>query len=365
MLNYYINFPSVSEYIFVDLHAEQAYGSIDMQSSSDKFERGIHARTLTQSVINNIYISLQTDISLMNSKVVIVDFKHLEAIQPNLSETFVKIIKLILTVTNRIFLVNIDDDIMTDVSKLIKGIKEQCSSTMPQLITQDNRIIYALYDVGRGESLPKNWTTIKEMLFNQMLESYLGSVTKDLEDELTSSPVYANKYIDIKRLIENTKLCNYSIYLLGIKIKNKFLKENNSIKLFCQSLNSSYIAIILSRLLCIDLVFIDHLGPIANLYKMKSATFIPNNEYIIVSDVICLGTETKRVESVIQINGGTCIGNACIVQCKSTKRIQENNCALLTITEQYNPLNYFIYTDFCNVCERGAKRAKASNSSSV
>ena len=63
--------------------------------------------------------------------------------------------------------------------------------------------------------------------------------------------------------------------------------------MICQSLNGSYLASVLSSLLGLDLFIIDGVGPINKLYRSLGATIETGKKYIVVSDVVCLGTEFK------------------------------------------------------------------------
>ena len=177
---------------------------------------------------------------------------------------------------------------------------------------------------------------------------FLENVTKynqsqpDEKLEHTSSSVSLTTYVDIKRfIIEKRSFMLYSIYRLAMKIQNHWLKNDVIHKkkpiLVCQSLNGSYIAAVLASLLDLDLYMLDQVGPINKLYKAIGAKIKADADYIVVSDMVCMGTEVKIVKNIIEYLGGNYIGNVALVrtflkQFNNTEEvllINKNNCKQL------------------------------------
>jgi len=100
--------------------------------------------------------------------------------------------------------------------------------------------------------------------------------------------------------------------------KDSFESKDKPI-LICQSLNGSIIASVLSSLLGLDLFIIDGIGPINKLYRSLGATIETGKKYIVVSDVVCLGTEVKITKNIIEYLGGVYFGNVSIVRIESIK----------------------------------------------
>ena len=147
-----------------------------------------------------------------------------------------------------------------------------------------------------------------------------------------SSSVYLSSYIDIKKFITLDKpFVLYCIYRLAKKIFLKWIIEENNDSfnakdmpiLICQSLNGSYIASVLSFLLGLDLFIIDSIGPINKLYRSLGATITTGKKYIVVSDVVCLGTEVKITKNIIEYLGGIYSGNVSIVRIASIENYND------------------------------------------
>ena len=160
--------------------------------------------------------------------------------------------------------------------------------------------------------------------------------------EHTSSSVSLSTYIDIKRfIIEKRSFMLYSIYRLALKIQAHWLKNDAIHKkkpiLVCQSLNGSYIASVLASLLDLDLYMLDQVGPINKLYRAIGAKIKADADYLVVSDMVCVGTEVKIVKNIIEYLGGNYIGNVALVraflkQFSNTEEvllIDKNNCKQL------------------------------------
>jgi hypothetical protein len=118
--------------------------------------------------------------------------------------------------------------------------------------------------------------------------------------------------------------------------------------LFCQTLSGAFIGSILSDLLGLDLFIIDHLGPINKLYNSVLFKKIDASaNYIVVSDVLCLGTEVKNAKSIIEFSGAKYIGNVSFVRIESRKEKDvdfKDIEYLFRINEKYNPVKYSIST---------------------
>lgn len=158
-----------------------------------------------------------------------------------------------------------------------------------------------------------------------------------------SSSVKLTSYIDIKRfIVEERPFMLFAIYRLAVKMQAHWLKEHYSSYrkpiLVCQSLNGSYVASVLSSLLNLDLYILDQVGPINKLYRSLGAKVKVDADYIVVSDMVCLGTEVKIVKNIIEYLGGNYVGNVTIVRAKSVReydnteevfKIDESNCEQL------------------------------------
>ncbi|MDY8136085.1 hypothetical protein [Aquimarina sp. 2201CG5-10] len=191
-----------------------------------------------------------------------------------------------------------------------------------------------------------------KILFENNFKTKIKNYIVDHEKPHTSSFVYLTSFVDIKKFISNEKpSLIYSLYVLAMKIKSKWkldLKENPI--LICQSLNSSYLVSILSTFLKLDILIFDSIGPVNNLYNRLDNNISEKRKYIIVSDLVCLGTEVKIVKNIINFIGGKCLGNISLIKTETLNNsdIKKINATIsvFSIKKSNNKeLNYNITTD--------------------
>lgn len=136
-----------------------------------------------------------------------------------------------------------------------------------------------------------------------------------------------------------------------MKIKNEWGKElDQKPILVCQSMNSAYIVSVLSILLKLDILILDKIGPIHTLYTRMDKSFSENRKYIVVSDLVCLGTEAKIVKNLILFMGGKYLGNVSLVKTETLEKAHikrtDATKAVFSINRENNrELNYSITTD--------------------
>ena len=162
-----------------------------------------------------------------------------------------------------------------------------------------------------------------------------------------SSSVYITKYIDVKRMISDDKaFFIYCLYKLSLIVRKQWLAKKPT--LVCQNLNSSYIASILSSFLKFDILVFDKLGPTNKIYSTLDNKIETDKEYLIVSDVVALGTEMKIAKSLITFLGGKYLGNISLIRIETLHpevKQYGNTSSLFTISKDNNPIEYQILTE--------------------
>jgi hypothetical protein len=280
---------------------------------------------------------------------------------------------------NQFLVLNFDGikNIQNNLSPVISGFKKYCkelifinvkSSILNELglldLFQDlNRIysdsdIYDRFFLSPNEIEPIINSTIEVFnnKFKELLKSeYIDEIT-DLEKQFhSSSSVYIPRWINIKRFISNDKeFFTYSIYNLAFKTYNKWKDEfekrpSEKPVLVCQNLNSSYIASVLSTFLKTDLLILDQIGPINKMYSILDSKVENNRKYIVVSDVVCLGTEVKIAKSLIEFLGGIYLGNISIIRIQTIspehKKYENAECVFVIDRNNNTEIEYQIKTD--------------------
>lgn len=200
-----------------------------------------------------------------------------------------------------------------------------------------------------------------EKKFIERMEDSESSYIIDREEDQQfshSSNVNLPKYINIKAFIEKKEISLLGLYLLYKKakqsglIKDKYNDENKPL-LFFSSMAGAYLASIFSKLADIDMVFLNHLGPKRKLYReLHKEQLLADRDYLIISDVVCLGAEIERAKTLIEYAGGKLKGMLSVVLVevvsnRPNKEKEIDKISLLNLTGKNNKtINYQIITDF-------------------
>jgi hypothetical protein len=106
------------------------------------------------------------------------------------------------------------------------------------------------------------------------------------------------------------------------------------------------------------LLVFDKIGPITKLYNKLENHNFDKRKYIIVSDLVCLGTEVKITKSLIEFSGGQYLGNVSLIKIETLARedLQLDNIdrtiSIFSINRENNEdLKYFIYTNLKSINE--------------
>jgi hypothetical protein len=207
----------------------------------------------------------------------------------------------------------------------------------------------------------KIYDLYEEKLIERMEESKSNYIKNRDENEQFShsSNVKLPKYINIKAFIEKKEISFLGLYLLYKKakqiglIEEKYKDENNKPLLFFSSMAGSYLASIFSKLAYFDMVFLNHLGPKNKLYReLHKEQILADRDYLIISDVVCLGAEIERAKTLIEYAGGKLKGIISVVlvdvvSSRPNKEKEIDKISLLNLTGENNKtIKYQIITDF-------------------
>lgn len=318
--------------VIFDLHAEQVFLNIGKIS---RIKEGIFIKHLSNKPLD----ALKEHIIDVTQTNVYLDFSNLKSVQNNLKSIFFSILKTILENHKNFFIANINETIKKQLKleEILNelGINNDKISESDEILTlSQNQIV-------------ENYAEFKKNLFESKLVELLIKNTPDYNETHSSSPVRLPRYINIKGLIHEKTFFYYCLYLLGINLSQGFFKDNSNKVIFCQTLNGAFIGSFLSELLNIDIIFLDHIGPINKLYGPSLSNRIePGREYVVVSDVVCLGTELQVAKNIIIYRGGVYAGNINIIRIKTLKEsLYKNEVSLFRIDSENNPVQYKIEID--------------------
>lgn len=337
---------------FINLHAECALHTY----SSEFFDediiletrkiKGIYCNKVNADILKNIYNYNYEE------KDICIDFVNIEEISENNLMGFVNFIKKRFCSQNKIvYFLNLNKKLYDSMN----------IDDIFQVIEQEDSVIFGKIGNRRNQMSYQNLKEYQQRLFNIKLEKMIFDATEECSNSQHKSvPVYLSRYINLKKMVEsNSRFLRLAIYYLALKmiktgIVSCNLLENNNCSLFFHTINGGYIATQLAELFHIDLVYLDHLGPIESVHRKHfEKSICDNRKYIIVSDVICLGGEVGRARTIIEYCGGEIIGEISLVDIRTVKsEMTTKRVSLYTVSNECNKIDYTIRTDLCDMCRK-------------
>ncbi|MCT3648020.1 hypothetical protein HZQ44_07515 [Elizabethkingia anophelis] len=350
---------NAENFIYYDLHSEEVITSNFIEENNN----GIFCDRLQSITIERV----KADIQANNKEQLNIafDFKNIEGDQPNINKYFTDLKKegfnvALLNITEEL-IIKFGFDSITNSKNATTDILFFDKGTLKPRTKFGYKKFYLFEDI--TNDFVTDSFNINE-IFNKEFIKILKPYIEKHNEPHTSSYVYLESYINIKKFISEQKsLCIYSIYKLALKILKEwrengpipFYEEGNSNEyrlpiLVCQSLNSSYITSILSNLLKLDILILDKIGPINRIYNSLNKNIIENRNYIVISDLVCLGTEVKIVKNIIEFLGGKYLGNVSLIKTETLKKKdikrKDATIAIFSIDRTNNEeLGYYISTN--------------------
>ncbi|MBF01040.1 hypothetical protein [Flavobacterium coralii] len=326
-----------ANYLYFSLHAEEVFTSNYIKDNNE----GIYVSSLQFETIDRLAAFIR-DFKSEKHKYIVLDFRHIKHIQANLISKIIEIREMGYKLIFKDVFHEIIDPLSLNVIPNSKNIFNQDGG-------------YNLFYFFSAESDPIYSETFDEkILFNDTFEGLIINYITEYDKKHASSFVYLKSFIDLKKFISNERpFIYFALYKLAMKIKYKWKNEiaENPI-LVCQSLTSTFLVSILSKFLNLDILVFDKIGPITKLYNKLEKHNFDKRKYIIVSDLVCLGTEVKITKSLIEFSGGQYLGNVSLVKIETLTRedLQLDNIdrtiSIFSITKENNKaLNYYIYTN--------------------
>ncbi|WP_461788243.1 hypothetical protein [Pedobacter sp.] len=323
-------------FIYINLHAEEVISSTFIEDNNI----GIYTERLHINTLQRIKDAL----SLEQIKNLILDFKHIKGVQPNLN-------KLLFELKNngfKILFINLG-------CKLADDLYVRAISNFDNVEAGEQFDKFFFFENEPENPLVSVKLDIQELFEDEFKTRLKNYIIPDYDQPHNSSFVYLKSFVDIRKFFALDKgFILFSLYRLALRMRRKFQLEKESEQvLVCQSLNSAYIISVLSNLLSLDILIIDKNGPKNKLYNRLDKSIEEDRSYIIVSELVCLGTEVKSAKNLIQFLGGKYMGNVAIIKVEtlSNKHIKSKDAttAIFSIKRSNNvELNYNISTDLAN-----------------
>lgn len=323
-------------YSYINLHAEEVISSNYLNDDN----QGIYISSLQFETINRLFNFLKKASDQFNN--IVLDFNYIQNVQSNIIDKIIEIRDL----GYKLILINISE-------KLIKPLALNTIENSKNILNAkgDYNIFYFFSDKESDlYQIDIESGNVFYYEFKKRLIKYIDEYRKPH----ASSFVYLHSFIDLKKFISfETPFIYYALYRLAIKIKENWesnLKDKPI--LVGQSLTSTFIVSVLSKLLKLDILVFDKIGPINKLYNKLEKHNYENKKYIVVSDLVCLGTEVKITKNLIEFSGGKYLGNVSLAKIETLTREDldldsiDRTISVFSITDKNNvELNYYIYTN--------------------
>ncbi|GAB3417282.1 hypothetical protein [Niabella aquatica] len=329
---------NTEHYAYFKLHAEEVISSNYLNDNNE----GIYIRSLQFETVNRVYEHIKS--IALNNKYIVLDFEFIDYLQANILDKIVDVRDL----GYHLVFINLAPSILTSLS-----VKTVVNHKNVKNTIKGFDIFYFFSD----ESCEMYDVEINSRkIFYEEFKSRLkkGNYIVEYNKVHTSSFVYLKSFIDLKKFISHeTPFIYFSIYYLAVKLKKKWSSylDKNPI-LVGQSLTSAFVVSILSKLLKLQILIFDKIGPITKLYNKLDKPNFENKNYIIVSDLVCLGTEVKITKNLIEFSGGKYLGNISLVKVETLTRDDmrldniDRTISVFSVSDKNNiELNYNIYTN--------------------
>lgn len=343
---------SNDNYIYVNMHAESAldfqddFQEIENVKDSKNSQRGIYTNSIS-ALIPEELMKLDSDKDLVLDMILITN------INVNILLSIMKVIQKFLACERSIHILHLDDTLENTIQEkcVQKGYCVNKEKSILHISTNSN-FTYT--------SLAKYVAEIDEMYTKKLQKSLKSCIDNRKEQEIhPSGAVYLKKYINMKKMLikGNEAFLCYCIYKTAMSLVEQHIiqlnySKNRDISLFFHTINGAYIGGLLSALLQMNFVYLDHLGPINSIRKQNFENNIQTaKKYIVVADVICTTSEIGRAETLIEFNGGNILCRACFADVKTVNKQDRAQISCININAENNFLDYTICTELCKNCK--------------
>jgi acyl carrier protein len=323
-------------YSYINLHAEEVISSNYLNDDN----QGIYISSLQFETVNRLFNFLKKAPAKFSN--IVLDFNNIQNVQSNIIDKIIEIRDL----GYKLVFINISE-------KLIKPLALNTIENSKNILNVKNEY-NIFYFFSEKESDLYQIDIESGNVFYYEFKKRLIKYIDEYKRPHASSFVYLHSFIDLKKFISfETPFIYYALYRLAIKIKENWesnLKDKPI--LVGQSLTSTFIVSVLSKLLKLDILVFDKIGPVNKLYNKLEKHNYENKKYIVVSDLVCLGTEVKITKNLIEFSGGKYLGNVSLAKIETLTREDldldsiDRTISVFSITDKNNvELNYYIYTN--------------------
>lgn len=343
---------SNDNYIYVSMHAESAldfqddFQEVENVKESKNSQRGIYTNSIS-ALIPDELMKLDADKDLVLDMILITD------VTVNILLGIMKVIQKFLACEKNVHILYLENN-------LEKTIMKKCEEKGYYVNRQEFILHISTNMDVPYVSFAKCVAEINEMYIKKLQKSLKLCVDNREEQEIhPSGSVYLKKYINMKNMLikGNEGFLCYCIYKTAMSLVNQNViglnsAKNRDISLFFHTINGAYIGGLMSALLQMNFIYLDHLGPINSIKKQNFENNIRMaKRYIVVADVICTSSEIGRAETLIEFNGGSILCRVCFADVKIVNKQDRQQISCININAEDNFLDYTICTELCRNCK--------------
>lgn len=272
-------------------------------------------------------------IASIKNKIIYIDFKYVSSYTSRAFASFLE-------------LKNIENVIFYNVTPdtfLANGIIEELNSILKNEIIKDDNgkpitVASGIYYFSKDslkhiDNLSSIAIDIPSSFMKETIETVLDIETTFLE----SSGIYSNMYVALKRLFSNHERTAYVVYKMSELFVNEFSDVDAIIS---TSKTGAVFACLISKIVGKKAVHCAGVGPKYSLSTdLLKKEVRPQKKYAYVSDFICLGTEVKILNALVnnsnaKLSGGVCVASFIDLNNEDLKGVLSKSYSLINIVKQ-------------------------------
>lgn len=288
------------------------------------------AQPTREFVTNGAVSSIVDEIKKFESDIIILDLKEI-ASADKVFHQFVEMEKTVL-------LINVSE-------KLCSIIKSEFGNNNVWEKWYEENALVLSSKAHMLESISKESLIAEcsDIYTTKLVETLLSEdIYLDLNKYNESSNVYLSKYINLKKIYAKPDMLNFCLYGLYRYI----LKHNNEFDSFvCTSNNGAVLATVLGAIFRKKVLYLLNLGPKVIIKEKDLWKKIErHNKYFYVYDVLCLGTELKILNVILNMHRAELVGGIGIGRVLPLERYSQDISyeALVDITKYKSDFKYSI-----------------------
>lgn len=340
------------EFLFINLHAEAAldfqddFSELSETNKHSDRKRGIFSNTVSALVLDELK-------NVDPSRNLLLKMTYITGIEENSWSQFIDIVKLFLGREKSIHIIGLKAGLESE-------LEERCKSAVECCMKKDDSILHISARDIKYKPAEYYVQTVEALYLSELKHAVKECIEMRSEGQYhNSGGIYLEKFINIKKMLINGSeaFLFYCIYEMAMKlVENKYISIENQLEnrdkiLFFHTMNGAFIGGVLSALLQMDMVYLDHLGPINAVRKKHFDRYMMKaKRYIVVADVICTTSEISRAETLIEFSGGSVSCRLCWIDIETIQKDKEKQLSCITVSAEDNFIDYLVRTNLCKNC---------------